>query len=274
MAGSRDAVTTRPSVLRGVLSDLSLPQVAGTALAAVTSMLLASYIGIAGSIIGVALASVVSTVCASLYKNFLAASAERIREIPQAVHGASGAGGAPADGDADADGALDGGAAGIGAAVSGRATAATAAWGGAAAGIANPRGGAPGETAPLDLPGAARTAGPATRAASPWGGLAAGGASGASAADAGRPTATPRLGDAGVVTPGVAEALRDEQRRRVRARRGVVAVAVGRASRGAGRRRGSAGCAGRPAQAARALIARPPSSPWEPAGRGPPPQRR
>ena len=88
MTWAHGAAGQRPSVLRGVLSDLSLPQVAGTALAAVTSMLLSSYIGIAGSIIGVAVASVVSTVCSSLYKNFLAASAERIRELPQTVHGA------------------------------------------------------------------------------------------------------------------------------------------------------------------------------------------
>ena len=85
MTWAHGAAGQRPSVLRGVLSDLSLPQVAGTALAAVTSMLLSSYIGIAGSIIGVAVASVVSTVCSSLYKNFLAASAERIRELPQTV---------------------------------------------------------------------------------------------------------------------------------------------------------------------------------------------
>ena len=57
-------------------------QVIATALAAVTSMLLSSYIGIAGSIIGVAVASVVSTLAASLYKRFLADSAEKIKELP------------------------------------------------------------------------------------------------------------------------------------------------------------------------------------------------
>lgn len=110
MTQGHDAAGRRPSVLRGVLSDLSLPQVAGTALAAVTSMLLSSYIGIAGSIIGVAAASVVSTVCASLYKNFLAASAERIREIPQVAHGTSSGRAASAsafDGIAVAEGRAD-----------------------------------------------------------------------------------------------------------------------------------------------------------------------
>ena len=48
--------------LGGLLEGLSVPQVAAGALAAVTSMLLSSKIGIAGSVIGVAVGSVVSTV--------------------------------------------------------------------------------------------------------------------------------------------------------------------------------------------------------------------
>ena len=47
--------------LGGLLEGLSVPQVAAGALAAVTSMLLSSKIGIAGSVIGVAVGSVVST---------------------------------------------------------------------------------------------------------------------------------------------------------------------------------------------------------------------
>lgn len=67
---------------RKLFEDISTVQVVATALAAVTSMLLSSYIGIAGSIIGVAVASIVSTLAASLYKRFLAESADRIKHLP------------------------------------------------------------------------------------------------------------------------------------------------------------------------------------------------
>lgn len=77
-----DKTTTEPKKKRHLFEDISLVQVVATALAAVTSMLLASYIGIAGSVIGVAVASVVSTTAASLYKHFLRESAEKIKEIP------------------------------------------------------------------------------------------------------------------------------------------------------------------------------------------------
>ena len=70
---------------RRLFSDISAVQVVATALASITSMLLASYIGIAGSVIGVGVASVVSTMAASLYKKFLADSAEKIKELPDAV---------------------------------------------------------------------------------------------------------------------------------------------------------------------------------------------
>lgn len=72
----------RPERKRRLFEDVSAVQVVATAAAAVTSMLLSSYIGIAGSIIGVAVASVVSTLAASLYKKFLADSAEKIKELP------------------------------------------------------------------------------------------------------------------------------------------------------------------------------------------------
>lgn len=69
----------------GLFSDISAAQVIATALAAVTSMLLASAIGIYGSIIGVAVASIISTLAASLYKKFLADSAEKLKELPAVV---------------------------------------------------------------------------------------------------------------------------------------------------------------------------------------------
>ena len=67
--------------LGGLLDGLSVPQVAAGALAAVTSMLLSSKIGIAGSVIGVAVGSVVSTVASQVYKQFLQASADKLREL-------------------------------------------------------------------------------------------------------------------------------------------------------------------------------------------------
>lgn len=73
---------------RKLFADVSAVQVIATALAAVTSMLLSSYIGIAGSIIGVAVASIVSTLAASLYKKFLADSANKLKHLP--VVGTSG----------------------------------------------------------------------------------------------------------------------------------------------------------------------------------------
>ena len=54
-----------------LFDDLSIAQVAAGALAAVTSMLLASQIGIYGSVIGVGVGSVVSAVASQLYKKFL-----------------------------------------------------------------------------------------------------------------------------------------------------------------------------------------------------------
>lgn len=76
--------------LRNLFDDLSLAQVGAGALAAVTSMLLSSQIGIAGSVIGAAVGSVVSAVSSQVYKKVLAASADKIKDIPAAV-GAAGA---------------------------------------------------------------------------------------------------------------------------------------------------------------------------------------
>ena len=111
--------------LGGLLEGLSVPQVAAGALAAVTSMLLSSKIGIAGSVIGVAVGSVVSTVASQVYKQFLQASADKLRELspldeaaasaaagetrvmPAAGEGSSAArvmGAMPASGDLAADG--------------------------------------------------------------------------------------------------------------------------------------------------------------------------
>lgn len=64
-----------------LFDDLSIAQLLAGALAAVTSMLLASRIGIAGSLIGAAVGSIVSAVASQVYKKFLSASAEKIKDI-------------------------------------------------------------------------------------------------------------------------------------------------------------------------------------------------
>lgn len=67
--------------IRNLFDDLSVAQVLAGALAAVTSMLLASQIGIYGSVIGVGVGSVISAVASQVYKKFLSASADKIREV-------------------------------------------------------------------------------------------------------------------------------------------------------------------------------------------------
>lgn len=74
-----EAETPQPTGVKGLFEGLSVSQVTAGALAAVTSMLLSAQIGIAGSVIGVAVGSVVSTVSSQLYKKFLAGSAEKLR---------------------------------------------------------------------------------------------------------------------------------------------------------------------------------------------------
>lgn len=63
----------------GVLDGISVAQVIAGAAAAATSMLLASKIGIAGSVIGAAVSSAVTIVCSQLYRRALDASAEKLR---------------------------------------------------------------------------------------------------------------------------------------------------------------------------------------------------
>ncbi|MCH4221667.1 MAG: hypothetical protein LKF76_07040 [Eggerthellaceae bacterium] len=73
--------TQEPSKKKGLFEDLSIPQVTAGALAAVTSMLLSSQIGVAGSVIGVAVGSVVATVTSQIYKRFLSLSADKIHDL-------------------------------------------------------------------------------------------------------------------------------------------------------------------------------------------------
>lgn len=66
--------------LKDLFKDLTWMQVGAGALAAATSLFLASSIGIAGSIIGAAVGSIVTTVSSALYKSFLTASNDAIKE--------------------------------------------------------------------------------------------------------------------------------------------------------------------------------------------------
>lgn len=76
-----EAEAPQPTGIKGLFEGLSVSQVTAGALAAVTSMLLSAQIGIAGSVIGVAVGSVVSTISSQLYKKFLAGSAEKLRGL-------------------------------------------------------------------------------------------------------------------------------------------------------------------------------------------------
>ena len=94
----------------GLFDDLSLPQIIAGALAAVTSMLLASQIGIYGSVIGVGVGSVVSAVASQLYKKFLQRSAEKLRELKpgETGYGVGAKAVSPSPGEADERGAETG----------------------------------------------------------------------------------------------------------------------------------------------------------------------
>lgn len=63
----------------GLLEGISLAQIIAGAAAAATSMVLASHIGIGGSVIGAAVSSVVTVVSSQLYRRFLDASAEKLK---------------------------------------------------------------------------------------------------------------------------------------------------------------------------------------------------
>lgn len=63
----------------GLFDGLSIAQIIAGAAAAATSMVLASKIGIAGSVIGAAVSSVITVVSSQLYRHFLDASAEKLK---------------------------------------------------------------------------------------------------------------------------------------------------------------------------------------------------
>ncbi|MFH9083665.1 hypothetical protein [Streptomyces sp. NPDC017673] len=60
--------------------DLSVPQVAGSALAAVVAAKLASYFGVYGTIVGAGVVSVVATCGGSVFQHFFKRTGEQLRE--------------------------------------------------------------------------------------------------------------------------------------------------------------------------------------------------
>ncbi|MFG2474498.1 hypothetical protein [Streptomyces fagopyri] len=61
--------------------DLSLPQVAGSAVAAVVAAKLASYFGVYGTILGAGLVSVVATCGGTVFQHFFKRTGEQIRDV-------------------------------------------------------------------------------------------------------------------------------------------------------------------------------------------------
>lgn len=64
---------------KGLFDDISIPQIIAGAAAAATSVALASKIGIAGSVIGAAVSSVITVVSSQVYRHFISASAEALK---------------------------------------------------------------------------------------------------------------------------------------------------------------------------------------------------
>ncbi|AQZ60190.1 Proline-rich protein [[Actinomadura] parvosata subsp. kistnae] len=60
--------------------ELSVPQILGSALAAVTAAVAASYLGVAGTVIGAAVVSVASTVATAVYTHYLKQTGERVKQ--------------------------------------------------------------------------------------------------------------------------------------------------------------------------------------------------
>ena len=75
-----------------ILEELSFSQLAAGALAAVTSLLLSSRIGVAGSVIGAAVGYVVTAVSGVVFKRVISASAEKVKQSADKIKAASATG--------------------------------------------------------------------------------------------------------------------------------------------------------------------------------------
>ena len=76
---------------KGLFDDISIPQIIAGAAAAATSVALASKIGIAGSVIGAAVSSVITVVSSQVYRHFISASAKALKGTHVAVDYPAGA---------------------------------------------------------------------------------------------------------------------------------------------------------------------------------------
>ena len=76
---------------KSLFDDISIPQIVAGAAAAATSVALASKIGIAGSVIGAAVSSVITVVSSQVYRRFISASAEALKGTHAAVDYPAGA---------------------------------------------------------------------------------------------------------------------------------------------------------------------------------------
>lgn len=76
---------------KGLFDDISIPQIIAGAAAAATSVAIASKIGVAGSVIGAAVSSVITVVSSQVYRHFISASAEAIKGTHAAVDYPAGA---------------------------------------------------------------------------------------------------------------------------------------------------------------------------------------
>lgn len=76
--GQTQAIAPKEKLLEG----LSIPQVIAGAAAAATSVALASHIGIAGSVIGAAVSSIVTVLSSQVYRHFLSAGAAKLKHEP------------------------------------------------------------------------------------------------------------------------------------------------------------------------------------------------
>ena len=73
---------------KGLFEGISASQIIAGAAAAATSMVLASKLGWAGSVIGAAVSSVVTVISSQIYRNFLVAGAEKLKSGRDALGGA------------------------------------------------------------------------------------------------------------------------------------------------------------------------------------------
>lgn len=64
---------------KGLFDDISIPQIIAGAAAAATSVALASKIGIAGSVIGAAVSSVITVVSSQVYRHFISPAPKQSR---------------------------------------------------------------------------------------------------------------------------------------------------------------------------------------------------